>query len=29
MLRMVRQELARCRDFPEGSSTHGYEFHVT
>lgn len=25
-LRTVRLELARCRDFPAGSSGHGYEF---
>lgn len=28
MLRTVRLELARCHDFPEGSSERGYEFHV-
>ena len=28
MMRTVRLELARCRDFPEGSDKHGYEFHV-
>lgn len=28
MMRIVRLELARCHEFPEGSSTHGYEFHV-
>jgi hypothetical protein len=25
MLRQVRLELARCHEFPEGSSDHGYE----
>ncbi len=25
-LRTIRLELARCRDFPEGSPHHGYEF---
>jgi len=28
MLRTVRLELARCRDFPEGSPTHGYELRI-
>jgi hypothetical protein len=28
MLRTVRIELARTREFPEGSPTHGYEFTV-
>lgn len=25
-LRTIRLELARCRDFPDGSPAHGYEF---
>jgi hypothetical protein len=25
-LKRVRLELARCREFPDGSSEHGYEF---
>lgn len=25
-IRKIRLELARCRDFPEGSAMHGYEF---
>jgi len=28
MMRRVRLELARCRDFPEGSRRHGYELRV-
>lgn len=28
MMRTVRLELARCREFPEGSKRHGYELHV-
>jgi hypothetical protein len=28
MMRTVRLELARCREFPEGSAAHGYELHV-
>jgi len=28
MMRTVRLELARCHEFPEGSSMHGYELHV-
>lgn len=25
-LRKIRLELARCKEFPEGSTSHGYEF---
>jgi hypothetical protein len=28
MMRTVRLELARCHEFPDGSSAHGYELHV-
>jgi hypothetical protein len=28
MNRQVRLELARCREFPEGSREHGYEFSL-
>ncbi|HLJ65472.1 MAG TPA: hypothetical protein VKT70_15270 [Stellaceae bacterium] len=28
MMRTVRLELARCREFPEGSSRHGYELQL-
>ena len=28
MMRNVRLELARCSEFPEGSSSHGYELHL-
>jgi hypothetical protein len=27
-LRTIRLELARCRDFPDGSPAHGYEFQA-
>jgi hypothetical protein len=28
MMRTVRLEMARCHEFPDGSSTHGYELHL-
>jgi hypothetical protein len=28
MMRRVRLELARCHEFPEGSTAHGYALHV-
>src|ERR1700730_13037386 len=28
MMRSVRLEMARCHEFPDGSSTHGYELHL-
>lgn len=28
MIRQVRLELARCHEFPEGSSDHGYELSL-
>jgi hypothetical protein len=27
-MRTVRLEMARCREFPDGSSTHGYELDL-
>ena len=28
MLKTIRLELARSREFPDGSTQHGYEFHA-
>ncbi|HYM30915.1 MAG TPA: hypothetical protein VEU47_06435 [Candidatus Cybelea sp.] len=28
MMRRVRLELARCHDFPDGSTKHGYELNI-
>lgn len=28
MIRKVRLEMARCHEFPEGSSTHGYDLYL-